>query len=190
MTIEFRQSLPRRDWIVLSGMSLPCVLGLHDWERRGPQALVAEVGMALDLDEAAGGDLSASVDYAAVLDQIRIHRRSRQVAAPRIHGGRHGAPPLVAARSGRGASASRLRVDQSDEARHLRRARAAQRRTVAGPRLVRSTAFDLLGPRGCDGRQSHRDSRDGRLSRVARARSRMAVARPLDSSVDCRNPQH
>ena len=80
MTIKFRTSLPRRDWIVLSGMSLPCVLGLHDWERRGPQALVAEVGMALDLDEAAGGDLSASVDYAAVLNQIgfiAVHGRWR-----------------------------------------------------------------------------------------------------------------
>ena len=80
MTIEFRKSLPRRDWIVLSAMSLPCVLGLHDWERRGPQALVAEVGMALDLDEAASGDLSASVDYAAVLNQIgfiAVHGRWR-----------------------------------------------------------------------------------------------------------------
>jgi hypothetical protein len=55
MTIEFRKSLPPRDWIVLSGMSLPCVLGLHDWERRGPQALVAEVGMALDLWGDTGG---------------------------------------------------------------------------------------------------------------------------------------
>jgi dihydroneopterin aldolase len=60
------------DWIVLSGMSLPCVLGLYDWERRNPQALVAEVSLALDLDEAAGGDLSASVDYAAVLRQVEL----------------------------------------------------------------------------------------------------------------------
>jgi FolB domain-containing protein len=80
MTIELRNPLPRRDWIRLSGMSLPCVLGLDDWERRGPQPLVAEVGMALDLDEAAGGDLSASVDYAAVLNQIgfiAVHGRWR-----------------------------------------------------------------------------------------------------------------
>ena len=80
MTIDFRKSLPRRDWIVLSGMSLPCVLGLYEWERRSPQALVAEVGLALDLDEAAGGNLSASVDYAAVLNQIgfiAVHGRWR-----------------------------------------------------------------------------------------------------------------
>jgi hypothetical protein len=55
----------RSDWIVLSEMSVPCVLGLYEWERQSPQALVAEVSMALDLDQAASGDLSASVDYAA-----------------------------------------------------------------------------------------------------------------------------
>jgi dihydroneopterin aldolase len=80
MTTESKTSLSRRDWIVLSGVSLPCVLGLGDRERRAPQALVAEVGLALDLDEAAGGDLSASVDYAAVLDQIgllAVHGRWR-----------------------------------------------------------------------------------------------------------------
>jgi FolB domain-containing protein len=80
MTIESKISADRRDWIVLSGMSLPCVLGIHDWERRSPQALVAEAGLALDLDEAAGGDLSASVDYGTVLDQIgfiAVHGRWR-----------------------------------------------------------------------------------------------------------------
>jgi FolB domain-containing protein len=70
MTSEFETSRIRRDWISLSGMSIRCVSGLYDWEQRSAQALVAEVGMALDLDEAAGGDLSASVDYAAVLNQI------------------------------------------------------------------------------------------------------------------------
>jgi dihydroneopterin aldolase len=80
MIIESNTTPKRRDWIVLSGMSLPCVLGLYDWERRSPQALVAEVGLALDLDEAADGDLSASVDYATVLDQvgfIAVHGRWR-----------------------------------------------------------------------------------------------------------------
>lgn len=80
MTIELRESLPRRDWIVLSEMSLSCVVGLHDWERRNPQGLIAEVGMALNLDDAAGGDLSASVDYASVLNQIGfivVHGRWR-----------------------------------------------------------------------------------------------------------------
>ena len=62
----------RSDWIVLSEMSVPCVLGLHEWERQNPQALVAEVSLALDLDEAASGDLAASVDYAAVLSQVEL----------------------------------------------------------------------------------------------------------------------
>ena len=70
MIIESGTSPNRRDWIVLSGMSIRCVFGLYDWEQQSAQALVAEIGMALDLDEAADGDLSASVDYAAVLDQI------------------------------------------------------------------------------------------------------------------------
>ena len=70
MTIDFETSRIRRDWIVLSGISLRCVFGLYDWEQRSAQALVVEVAMALDLDGAAGGDLSASVDYAAVLNQI------------------------------------------------------------------------------------------------------------------------
>lgn len=70
MSIESDSSMNRRDWIVLSGVSVRCVLGLHDLERQRTQALLAEVGMALDLDDAADGDLSASVDYAAVLHQI------------------------------------------------------------------------------------------------------------------------
>jgi len=80
MTIESETSPSRRDWIVLSGMSMRCVFGLYDWERQSSQALLAEVGMALDLDEAAGGDLSASVNYAAVLDHlafIAIHGKWR-----------------------------------------------------------------------------------------------------------------
>ncbi len=80
MSLASRPPANRRDWIVLSGMSLPCVLGLHDWERRDPQALVAEVSLALDLDEAASGNLSASVDYASVLSQVEliaIHGRWR-----------------------------------------------------------------------------------------------------------------
>jgi FolB domain-containing protein len=80
MTIESGTSPNRRDWIVVSGMSIRCVFGLYDWEQQSAQALVAEVGMALDLDEAADGDLSASVDYAAVLNQIgfiAVHGRWR-----------------------------------------------------------------------------------------------------------------
>jgi 7,8-dihydroneopterin aldolase/epimerase/oxygenase len=72
MRIESTTPTNRSDWIVLSGMSLPCVVGIHDWERRKPQVLVAEIGMALDLDEAASGDLAASVDYAAMLDQVEL----------------------------------------------------------------------------------------------------------------------
>lgn len=62
------------DWVSLSKVSLsfPCVLGLSDWERRETQTLELELAMSLDLDDAAGGDLRRSVDYAAALDHVQF----------------------------------------------------------------------------------------------------------------------
>src|SRR5688572_13662413 len=62
------------DWIYLSKVSLsfPCVLGVHEWERREAQTLELELAMNLDLDRAAAGDLGRSVDYSAVLDQVQF----------------------------------------------------------------------------------------------------------------------
>jgi FolB domain-containing protein len=62
------------DWIFLSKVSLafPCVLGVHDWERRQEQTLELELAMNLDLDRAAAGDLGRSVDYSAILDQVQF----------------------------------------------------------------------------------------------------------------------
>jgi FolB domain-containing protein len=62
------------DWIYLSKVSLsfPCVLGVHDWERREAQTLELELAMNLDLDRAAAGDLGRSVDYSAILDQVQF----------------------------------------------------------------------------------------------------------------------
>jgi FolB domain-containing protein len=62
------------DWIYLSKVSLsfPCVLGVHEWERRAAQTLELELAMNLDLDRAAGGDLGRSVDYSAILDQVQF----------------------------------------------------------------------------------------------------------------------
>lgn len=60
------------DWIELTGMSLRCIVGLLERERRNPQQLDVELALGLDLDGAAGGDLSQSVDYAAVADQVHF----------------------------------------------------------------------------------------------------------------------
>ena len=62
------------DWIFLSKVSLafPCVLGVHDWERRQEQTLELELAMNLDLDRAAAGDLGRTVDYSAILDQVQF----------------------------------------------------------------------------------------------------------------------
>jgi FolB domain-containing protein len=45
---------------------------VFDWERQHAQQLSVEIGMALDLDAAAAGDLSASIDYSAVLDELQF----------------------------------------------------------------------------------------------------------------------
>ena len=62
------------DWVSLSKVELafPCVLGVSEWERRESQTLELELAMNLDLDDAAGGDLRRSVDYAAALDHVQF----------------------------------------------------------------------------------------------------------------------
>lgn len=60
------------DWIYLGKIKFPCIVGLYEDEQRTPQALAVELGMGLDLDAAAGGDLSQSVHYVAALDQVQF----------------------------------------------------------------------------------------------------------------------
>jgi FolB domain-containing protein len=60
------------DWIHLRSISFPCVLGLLEWEQRQTQALGLEVSLNLDLDRAAGGDLSTSVNYAQTLEDLQF----------------------------------------------------------------------------------------------------------------------
>lgn len=58
------------DWIELTDLRLDCIVGILPSERHASQPLVMEARLGLDLDGAAGGDLSQSVDYAAVRDQL------------------------------------------------------------------------------------------------------------------------
>ena len=60
------------DWIILQKIGFPCIVGLNEDEQRTPQALEVELGMGLDLDAAAGGDLAQSVHYVAALDQVQF----------------------------------------------------------------------------------------------------------------------
>lgn len=60
------------DWIYLGKIKFPCIVGLYEDEQRTPQALAVELGMGLDLDAAAGGDLTQSVHYVAALDQVQF----------------------------------------------------------------------------------------------------------------------
>lgn len=58
------------DWVELRDVRIQCHIGILDWEQERTQPLVLDLRMGLDLDGAAGGDLSRSVDYAAVLQQL------------------------------------------------------------------------------------------------------------------------
>ena len=60
------------DWIYLTKIGFPCIVGLNEDEQRTPQALEMELAMGLDLDPGASGDLSQSVHYVAVLDQVQF----------------------------------------------------------------------------------------------------------------------
>ena len=61
------------DWIHLDRLRFDAIVGILASEQVAPQPLDLEIGMGLDLEAcAASGDLSLSVDYAAVAEQVRF----------------------------------------------------------------------------------------------------------------------
>ena len=60
------------DWILLTKIGFPCIVGMNEDEQRTPQALELELGMGLDLDPAASGELAQSVHYVNALDQVQF----------------------------------------------------------------------------------------------------------------------
>jgi dihydroneopterin aldolase len=60
------------DWILLTKIAFPCIVGMNEDELRTPQALELELGIGLDLDAAFGGELAHSVHYVAALDQVQF----------------------------------------------------------------------------------------------------------------------
>ena len=60
------------DWIHLTAAEFPCIVGLLEWERSTPQPLAVEISLNVNLEGAAGGDLSRSVNYATTLVQVEF----------------------------------------------------------------------------------------------------------------------
>ena len=59
------------DTISIQGLSVPAVIGVHDWEREITQTLVVTVEMAADVRSAAqNDDLADALDYSAVARTI------------------------------------------------------------------------------------------------------------------------
>jgi len=60
------------DEVIIEGLSLKAVIGVHDWERAFAQRLAADVVMAVDTSAPAASDaLGDAVDYAAIADRLR-----------------------------------------------------------------------------------------------------------------------
>jgi len=61
------------DWIVLSELRFDAIVGILPAEQANAQPLEIELKLGVDLDGAASsGDLSQTVDYAAVAEQVRF----------------------------------------------------------------------------------------------------------------------
>jgi len=60
------------DWIELSDFGFETIIGILDRERVEPQRMLVDLRLHLDLDEASFGDLSKSVNYADVANQVQF----------------------------------------------------------------------------------------------------------------------
>ncbi len=60
------------DWIHIRNFSFPCIVGLFTSELMQEQTLEIEIGVGLDLDQAASGELGASVNYASTAEQVQF----------------------------------------------------------------------------------------------------------------------
>lgn len=59
------------DRVFIDELTVHCVIGVHDWERRVRQKLLVSVELEADLTSAARtDDLAATIDYATAADQI------------------------------------------------------------------------------------------------------------------------
>ncbi|GGC90746.1 dihydroneopterin aldolase [Halopseudomonas salina] len=59
------------DQVFIKGLSVEAVIGVYDWERTILQPLVLDLDLGWDIRAAAAGDdLSATLDYAAVSQRV------------------------------------------------------------------------------------------------------------------------
>ncbi len=59
------------DQVFIKGLAVEAVIGVYDWERRILQPLVLDLDMGWDISAAAAGDdLAATLDYAAVSTRV------------------------------------------------------------------------------------------------------------------------
>jgi dihydroneopterin aldolase len=59
------------DYVSIKDLSVPAVIGVHDWEREVEQILVISVDMVADVRKAAARDnLADALDYSAVASTI------------------------------------------------------------------------------------------------------------------------
>ncbi len=59
------------DYVSITDLSVPAVIGVHDWERAIEQTLVFSVDLAADVRRAAAtDDLADALDYSAVANTI------------------------------------------------------------------------------------------------------------------------
>lgn len=59
------------DQVFIKGLAVDAVIGVYDWERTIRQRLVIDLDMGWDIAAAAAGDdLSATLDYAAVSQRV------------------------------------------------------------------------------------------------------------------------
>ncbi len=67
------------DRVSISGLRVQAIIGIHPWERKIAQPLLIDIAMAVDIRAAAeSGDLTKSVDYSAVAEQVSEHIRASQ----------------------------------------------------------------------------------------------------------------
>ena len=81
------------DYVSIKDLSVPAVIGVHDWEREVEQTLVISVDMVADVRKAAASDnLADALDYSAVASTITaVVREGKfhliETAAERVAGG-------------------------------------------------------------------------------------------------------
>ena len=62
------------DKIIIKDLRAHGIIGLEEWERHQPQAILINIVMFTDIRQAAASDdIETSVNYATVAEQVKIH---------------------------------------------------------------------------------------------------------------------